>query len=158
MQGEYSLHRMKAIVAVALLVAACRGGASSHADTSSSATPADNTPPAFVAGYYSAIQSRRYADAYALWSDSGRASGKTRAEFANGFAQTATVYVTVGDSVHIEGAAGSQYATVPVAVDATLRSGERQHFVGEYVLRRAMVDGATAEQRRWHIYSARLHP
>jgi hypothetical protein len=37
-----------------------------------------------------------------------------------------------------------------------LRNGTHQHFVGTYTVRRAMVDGATPEQRRWHIYSAHL--
>jgi hypothetical protein len=32
-----------------------------------------------------------------------------------------------------------------------------QHFTGRYTLRRVVVDGATAEQRRWHFYSAELH-
>jgi len=116
----------------------------------------DSTPAAVIRRYYSAIQSHRFDDAYALWSDSGRASKQTAPEFAAGFSQTATVSVAIGDSVRIEGAAGSQYATVPVVVDATLRSGERQKFVGTYTLRRAMVDGATREQRQWRIYSAQL--
>ncbi len=116
------------------------------------------TPARVVRRYYEAIQSRDYDAAYALWGQSGQASGKNRADFAAGFAQTAQVHATVSDSVRMEGAAGSQYATVPVVVDATLRDGTRQHFEGTYTLRRAMVDGATAEQRRWHIYSADLKP
>ena len=111
---------------------------------------------AVIGGYYSAIQSGRYRDAYSVWSDSGRASGQTPTRFAAGFGQTASVNVTVGDSVSVEGAAGSQYATVPVTVDATLRSGERQHFVGTYTLRRSLVDGASPAQREWKIYSADL--
>lgn len=106
--------------------------------------------------YYDAIMKRHYDTAYALWGQSGKASGQTRAAFAAGFAQTASVRATIGDSVRLEGAAGSQYATVPVTVDAELRDGTRQHFEGFYTLRRAMVDGATPEQRRWRIYSAHL--
>ena len=64
--------------------------------------------------------------------------------------------VTIGDSTRIEGAAGSEYATIPVTVDAETSRGERQHFVGTYTLRRVMVDGAPAEDRRWHIESAHL--
>ena len=94
--------------------------------------------------------------AYMLWSQSGKASRKSEAEFAAGFAQTASVNVSIGDSVSIEGAAGSQYATVPVAIDATLADGKQQHLVGTYTLRRSMVDGATPEQRQWRIYSATL--
>lgn len=114
------------------------------------------TPAQLVRRYYDAIQARDYDMAYALWGQSGQASGKNRADFAAGFAQTTQVRATVSDSVQMEGAAGSQYATVPVVVDATLRDGARQHFEGSYTLRRAMVDGATPEQRRWHIYSADL--
>ena len=62
----------------------------------------------------------------------------------------------IGDSISIEAAAGSQYATVPVTSDAVLRDGSQQRFVGTYTVRRAMVDGATPEQRAWHIYSAKL--
>ena len=109
-----------------------------------------------VRRYYASIQSHRYDDAYAIWSDSGKASGQTPTSFAAGFGQTTSVRVTIGDSVHVEAAAGSQYATVPVTVDATLRSGERQHFAGSYTLRRSLVDGASPEQREWRIYSADL--
>ncbi len=116
------------------------------------------TPAQLVRRYYAAIQARDYDAAYALWGQSGQASGKSRGDFAEGFAETTQVRPTVSDSVRMEGAAGSQYATVPVVVDATLRNGTRQHFEGTYTLRRAMVDGATPEQRRWHIYSADLKP
>ena len=119
-------------------------------------TVADSTPAGVILRYYSAIQSHRYDDAYAVWADSGRASGQTPAGFAAGFGQTASVSVSVGDSTHVEGAAGSQYATVPVTVDATLRSGQQQHFAGTYTLRRSLVDGASPEQREWQIYSADL--
>jgi hypothetical protein len=116
------------------------------------------TPAQLVRRYYDAIQARKYDSAYSLWGQSGQASGHTRESFAEGFAQTTQVRATVSDSVQVEGAAGSQYATVPVVVDAVLRSGATQHFEGTYTLRRAMVDGATPEQRRWHIYSAYLKP
>ena len=124
-----------------------------------------NAPPAgqktvsavdVVRYYYDAIGKRQYDTAYALWEQSGEASGQTRSEFTAGFAQTASVRASIGESVRLEGAAGSQYATVPVTVDAVLNNGARQHFAGFYTLRRAMVDGATPEQRRWHIYLAHL--
>ena len=116
----------------------------------------DSNPSDVIRRYYDAIQNRQYDSAYALWGQSGEASGKTRTEFAAGFAQTERTTVTIGDSVRIEGAAGSQYATVPVTVDAILRSGARQRFTGTITLRRAMVDGATPEQRAWHIFAADL--
>ena len=45
---------------------------------------------------------------------------------------------------------------VLVTVTATTRSGEHQRFVGRYVVRRAVVDGATPAQRSWHIDSATM--
>jgi hypothetical protein len=115
-------------------------------------------PANVVRQYYSAIAARDYDSAYALWEQSGRASGKTRAEFAAGFAGTAHVEVTSRGTPRVEGAAGSQYATVPVVVDAVQSDGRKERFTGTYTLRRAMVDGATPEQRSWHIYAADLTP
>jgi hypothetical protein len=128
-----------------------RGSAVDSTLIDTAASPAD-----LVRRYYDQIERGRYDAAYVLWEDSGKASHQTRTEFAAGFAQTAKVSVTVSDSVRIGAAAGSQYATVPVIVDAVLRDGARQHFEGTYTLRRAIADGATPEQRRWHIYSAAL--
>jgi hypothetical protein len=158
----------KTLIAVAIVAMACRNDEPRISDSTTASTTVahervtdprpdvDSGPAGVVRRYYTAIQSLRYSDAYALWSDSGRASGKTAKEFAAGFSETARVSVTVGDSVRIEGAAGSQYATIPVVVDATLRNGERQKFVGTYTVRRAMVDGASPEQRQWRIYSSQL--
>ncbi|MGI8401628.1 MAG: hypothetical protein ACR2NS_08525 [Gemmatimonadaceae bacterium] len=114
------------------------------------------TPAQVVRRYYDAVQRRNFDSAYSLWGQKGQASGKTRTAFATGFAQTAQVRASVADTVQMEGAGGSQYATVPVVVDAVLHSGACQHFEGTYTLRRTMVDGATPEQRRWQIYSADL--
>lgn len=111
---------------------------------------------AVVRRYFALLAAQKYDSAYALWSDSGRASHKSRAEFVAGYRETATVRATITGAVRVEGAAGSQYATVPVAIDAVLRDGRHQHFDGTYTLRRAMVDGASAEQRSWRIYSATM--
>jgi hypothetical protein len=117
----------------------------------------DTVPSAILRRYYAAINAHDYDAAYALWGQSGKASRQSPVQFAAGFAQTASVRVTIADSAHIEGAAGSQYATIPVSVYATLRDGHTQHFTGTYTLRRAMVTGASEADRRWHIYVAELH-
>lgn len=106
--------------------------------------------------YYDAINARDYPVAYAQWGDDGAASGKPYADFVRGFADTASVRVSAREQP-VEGGAGSLYATVPVTVDAVLADGRRQHFVGEYVVRRVNdVDGSSTEQRRWHLQSAKL--
>ena len=106
--------------------------------------------------YYDAIAARRYEQAYRLWWNGGRASGQTFEQFRNGFAETTRVEATIEPPGRIEGAVGSRYVDVPVAVRARTRSGEPQCFAGSYTLRRSEVDGAGEEQRRWRIYSAAL--
>jgi hypothetical protein len=106
--------------------------------------------------YYGAIRDRNYALAYHQWSDGGRSSGKTLDAFAAGFANTEDVQAVPGPPGRVEGAAGSRYLEVPVIVIAHTRSGATQRFRGSYTLRRTVVDGATEEQRQWHLYSASL--
>ena len=43
-----------------------------------------------------------------------------------------------------------------MAFTATQRDGSQLKFVGAYMLRRAVADGATPEQRAWRIASADL--
>jgi hypothetical protein len=109
-----------------------------------------------VQRYYDAIQSHDFAGAYALWGDGGRASGQSADQFAAGFADTANVVVTVDAPVHIEGAMGSRFVEIPVAVEATARDGRVRRYVGAYTLQRSVVEGATPDQRSWRIASADL--
>ena len=125
------------------------------------AQPASEKTPqaarAVVERYYAAIDRGQYATAYRLWSRGGHASGKSSRAFAAGFAKTRYARVLTGTPIGGNGAAGSVFVTIPVRVDAMLKDGTRQHFVGAYVLRRVNdVEGATREQRRWHLDSARL--
>jgi hypothetical protein len=173
-QGGEDVRRMAVMIGALVLFAGCGDGQTraeqtsvrgSQADTAlstelsaASAAPDVNVdnPRDVLRRYYDAIQARKYDSAYAMWSSDGQASGQTPAAFAAGFAETDRVRATVSDSIRMEGAAGSQYATVPVVIDATLKDGKTQRFEGDYTLRRAMVDGATPEQRRWHIFAAHL--
>jgi hypothetical protein len=108
--------------------------------------------------YYSAIDAGDYSTAWTQWGPDGR-PGQSFAAFRHGFDHTASTRVTIGALPPVEGAAGSSYLTVPVTVEAMLDDGKRQRFVGNYVVRRVNdVDGATAEQRRWHLESAQLRP
>lgn len=117
-------------------------------------TPADAV--AVIDAYYAAIAANQYPRAYALWSGGGQASGQSAQQFAGGFADTASVSVDIGTPGRIDAAAGSRYVEIPVAVTATRRDGSVHHYAGAYTLRRAVVDGATADQRAWRIGSADL--
>jgi hypothetical protein len=124
--------------------------------TTSADEPSVDDAVAIVRDYYAAIAAGDFARAYGLWSDGGRSSGQTPEQFAAGFADTASVEVQPGEPGDIEAAAGSRYVEIPVSVSATQRDGGVRKYIGSYVLRRAVVDGASAEQRAWRIGSAEL--
>lgn len=117
-----------------------------------SGEPGPGEAVAVVRAYYGAINAADYAAAHALWA--AGASGQSPDQFAQGFADTASVLVDVESPGRIEGAAGSRYIEVPVAVEARQRDGGVRRFVGAYTLRRAVVDGASEAQRQWRIASA----
>lgn len=111
---------------------------------------------ALVRDYYAAINGGDFGRAHSLWSEGGNASGQTVQQFAAGFAETTGLSVQIAAPGRVSAAAGSRYVEVPVAIDATQRDGSVRQFVGAYVLRRAVVDGASAEQQQWRIASADL--
>lgn len=116
-------------------------------------------PEDAIRAYYAAIDAGEFARAYRLWAGEGEASGLSYARFRQGFSATRRTEVAVSGPVQSEGAAGSIYATVPVEVNAVLKDGTRQRFVGQYVLRRVDdVPGASEAQLNWHIESASLEP
>ena len=111
---------------------------------------------AVVQRYYRALDARDYGTAWQQWGDDGQ-PGNSYARFRQGYAKTRSVRVTLGQLGPVEGAAGSLYVSVPVTVKAQLDDGTRQTFTGTYQVRRVNdVDGASAEQRRWHLDSAKL--
>ncbi len=131
------------------------GDPNAPADTAAT-EPTPQDAVAVIREYYAAINRRDFAQAYALWSDGGRSSNQTPEQFAAGFADTTGVSVEIMAPGRVDAAAGSRYIEVPVALTATHADGRQQRFVGAYTLRRAMVDGATAEQRAWRIGTADL--
>ncbi|WP_338545974.1 hypothetical protein V6W80_04660 [Pseudomonas benzopyrenica] len=111
---------------------------------------------AVVRRYYGALDARDYGTAWQLWGSDGQ-PGNSYEKFRQGYARTRSVQVTLGQPGPVEGAAGSSYVSIPVTVKARLADGTRQTFSGRYQLRRVNdVDGASAEQRHWHLDSAKL--
>jgi len=166
--------RVLCFISWVALIGACGGHGTQTSETKSSSTASgpigvqDSTPivdsssvqaaVAVVHDYYDAIEARDYRRAHGLWAGDGAASGKTFEQFAAGFANTAHVTATLGEPSRMDAAAGSRYVEVPVVLRAVTNHGEEQRFAGSYVLRRSVVDGATAAQRRWHIHSATMLP
>ncbi|MEG3182418.1 hypothetical protein [Novilysobacter erysipheiresistens] len=116
--------------------------------------PGADEAVAVVRAYYEAINAGSYGRAYTLWSDGGNASGQSPQQFADGFDDTREVAVEFMAPGRIDAAAGSRYIEVPVALRATRDDGSVHHYVGAYTLRRAVVDGASEEQRAWRIAAA----
>ncbi|GAB3377593.1 hypothetical protein [Lysobacter fragariae] len=129
-------------------------------DVTPIALPEPSTDDAIVVvrDYYAAINAGDFGRAQSQWADGGRASRQSPEQFAGGFADTTGVSLEVMAPGDVEGAAGSRYIEVPVAITATRRDGSQHRFAGTYVLRRSVVDGASDEQRAWRISSARIHP
>lgn len=109
---------------------------------------------AVVRAYYEAINAGSFGHAYALWSDGGNASGQSPQQFADGFDDTREVAVEFMAPGPVDAAAGSRHIEIPVALRATRDDGSVHHYVGAYTLRRAVVDGASEEQRAWRIVAA----
>lgn len=111
---------------------------------------------AVVRAYYDAVTARRYQDAYRMWEADGAASGQSLIEFLNSYAQFKTFQANVGAPGPVGAAAGSRYVEVPVQLQTTNRRGTRQDYAGTITLRGSVVDGATAKQRTWQIYAAKI--
>lgn len=111
---------------------------------------------AVVREYYAALDSSNFARAYRLWSDGGASTGQSPQQFADSFAGTGMHSVEFMTPGRIDAAAGSRYIEIPVAIEVTGRDGAVQRLAGAYTLRRAVADGASAEQRAWRIVSADL--
>jgi len=98
------------------------------------------------------LEQRKFAEAYLLWSDNGRASGLTQAQFAAAYDKYAEIHSEVGKPGNSEGAAGSIYIDVPFRLYGKMTSGAPFNLVGTVTLRRVNdVPGSTEEQRHWHI-------
>lgn len=113
-------------------------------------------PAAIVRAYYAAIRAHDFLRAYRMWAASGQTGGRSYAQFEAGFDSTESVDAKVDAPSREEGAAGSRYVMVPVDISSRLRNGTPQRFTGSYTLRRVVVPGASAAQRRWHLYAANV--
>ncbi|WP_375504040.1 hypothetical protein [uncultured Nostoc sp.] len=110
-----------------------------------------------IRDYYSAIARLDYKRAYSAWEGNGAASKQSFEQFKQGFANTTSVAVEVGKPGRPDPGAGSIYIQIPVTITTVTTNGTPQRFRGSYVLRRVNnVPGSTPEQRKWHLYSAKI--
>lgn len=112
-----------------------------------------------VQRYYAALEKGDVRNAYALWGDHGRAYGKDEAGFARDLADYSEYHANIGHPGRIDAGAGQRYVTIPVQPYVRDRATKQpRYFIGTVTLHSTAVDGATAEQRRWHIQAIDLKP
>lgn len=105
------------------------------------------------------LEERKFGEARQLWSDGGRASGLTAAEFAAAYDKYTEIHSEVGAPGDAESAAGSLYVEIPFRLYGKLSGGKPFNLIGPVVLRRVNdVPGSTAAQREWHISQSGLKP
>ncbi|HWF88900.1 MAG TPA: hypothetical protein VN659_08700, partial [Pyrinomonadaceae bacterium] len=78
-----------------------------------------NDPLATLASYYDAINACDYRRAFGFW----ESPPSSYEQFTRGFADTDRVRLLVDPATHVDGAAGSVYASIPTIVVATTRGG-----------------------------------
>lgn len=132
--------------------AAVPAATATPSETASTAAPALDTaalderrdPGRVLRFYAAALHTRDWAAAAKAWSPG---SGVTAATLKAAYDRAEPPVLEFGEG-NVEGAAGSLYYEAPVI----LRFGDAPPERGSLVLRRVNdVDGATAEQLRWHI-------
>jgi hypothetical protein len=142
---------MKAIL-ISLSAAAILAGSALHASAQDQAYIDDRSDgPALVRSLYNAINRHEFARAYSYFS----APADSYGAFVKGYEKTVDVQILIG-SVTQEGAAGSIYAPVPVAIKSTEKGGKEKIFAGCYITR--IVNAAIQEPpfAPLHIESAEL--
>lgn len=107
-------------------------------------------------GWARALEDRQWERAWCQFADNGGASGQIFREFERDWSAKGRITVAVPTG-KMEGAAGSSYYTAPARVSIQSDGGKESILMGNVILRRVNdVPGASEEQLRWHIESARL--
>ena len=106
-----------------------------------------------VQRYYAAISGGDYAAARKYWENGGDASGRSAEAFAKQFDRYSSFQADIGAPGRIDAGAGQRHVDVPVTLHGTMRGGATAFRTKAVVTlhRTAAVDGASADQQRWHI-------
>ncbi len=114
-----------------------------------------STAASVVKSFYNAINLQQYSRAYTYFGPNG--GPNSYAQFSAGYANTASVSVATG-AAQPDGAAGSSFYTLPVAIDAVQSDGSHRQFAGCYTTR--LIDPGVQDPpvTPMFIYKASLHP
>ncbi|MBA8880705.1 hypothetical protein [Phyllobacterium myrsinacearum] len=93
-----------------------------------------STPEQLVKSYYNAINRQEYARAYSYYADEGHT--QPFPQFQAGYENTVSVELRLGKA-ESEGAAGSTYWSLPLAIESKQKDGKLTVYNGCYRLRLA---------------------
>lgn len=120
--------------------------------------PTDRDPAHALAYWRAALEGHDWAAARSVFGDHGAQSGMTPEAFAAAWSKYRIIDITVGKGEQDAGA-GSSYYEVPVTITGLTTTNKPYNLAGRLTLRRVNdIDGATAEQLRWHIERSTLQP
>ena len=111
-------------------------------------------PAELVRSYYNALNRHEYARAWSYWGADGKPD-QSFDDFVSGFEGTLFVDVYVGN-VQSEGAAGSTFHAVPIAINAWQEDGTATAFAGCFFLRMAQPAIQEPPFEGLHLYEASL--
>lgn len=112
-------------------------------------------PEAVVRSLYNAINRHEYARAWSYFGEAKPAADFDA--FVKGYEGTESVEIETGAASE-EGAAGSVYFNLPVAIHSTAKDGKEQVFAGCYTLRRVNADIQEPPFNPLHIDKGELKP
>lgn len=107
----------------------------------------ESDPITALTSYYSAVNNRNFEQAYRYW----ETPASKYNSFVRGFANTRNTRLLIEPPVHVEGAAGSLYAEIPVLLITEMRNGNEYFYAGCYTMRRTNQPGGG-----WRIYRANI--
>jgi hypothetical protein len=114
-----------------------------------------STAASLVRSFYNAVNRHEYARAYTYFGEGG--GPQPYEQFAQGYADTQFVTVVTGTAVG-DGAAGSSYYTLPVAIDAVSDGGGHKQFAGCYTTKLVDPGNQDPPVTPMYIFKAALHP
>lgn len=120
-----------------------------------------STATSTITSFYNAIARGELTRAWSYYQHEETDPAEIKAkfdEFAKGYAETKTVTVLTSEETS-EGAAGSIYYKLPVAIDAVNEKGEHTQFAGCYTLKLVQpANQAEPPFRPLHIEEGHLEP
>ncbi|MCF6301801.1 MAG: hypothetical protein L3J13_01105 [Devosiaceae bacterium] len=96
-----------------------------------------STPQSLVASYFNALSKGEFARAWSYWDN--EIAGTNFESFVEGFTNTQSIIFKLGQPMS-EGAAGSIFTSIPLAVEYTDEDGWKENYRGCFLVRIAIPD------------------